>query len=49
MTHLSDRAGDEKLAQDIEELGLTVGLETREDTSRADNSGRPRRSSSGSR
>jgi low affinity Fe/Cu permease len=33
MTHISDRAGDEKLAQDIKELRLAVGLEKREDTS----------------
>jgi low affinity Fe/Cu permease len=33
MTHLSDKADDEQLAQDIKELRLAVGLETREDTS----------------
>jgi hypothetical protein len=33
MTHLSDKGGDDKLAQDIRELQLAVGLETREDTS----------------
>jgi low affinity Fe/Cu permease len=33
MSHMADRADDAKLAEDIKELRLAVGLESREDTS----------------